>query len=89
VSVRIPIRLTPRGGADRIDGVRDGVLRVRVAAPPVDGAANEALIRLIAAELHVPRGAARLVSGATARTKVVEIDGVDEDAIRRRWPGLA
>jgi len=89
VSVRIPIRLTPRGGADRIDGVRDGVLRVRVAAPPVDGAANEALVRLIAAELDVPRGAARLVSGATARTKVVEIDGVDEDAIRRRWPGLA
>jgi uncharacterized protein len=89
VTSRLPVRLTPRGGADRIDGVRDGVLRVRVAAPPVDGAANEALVRLIAAELDVPRGAVRLVAGVTARTKVIEIDGVDVDAIRRRWPGLA
>jgi uncharacterized protein YggU (UPF0235/DUF167 family) len=88
VSVRIPVRLTPRGGADRIDGVREGVLRVRVAAPPVDGAANEALARLIAAELDVPRGAVRLVAGATARTKVVEVEEAD-DAIAARWPGLA
>jgi uncharacterized protein (TIGR00251 family) len=88
VSALLSVRLTPRGGADRIDGVRDGTLRVRVAAPPVDGAANEALVRLIAAELHVPRGAVRLVAGATARTKVVEIDGVDADAIRLHWPGL-
>jgi uncharacterized protein (TIGR00251 family) len=89
VTARLSVHLTPRGGADRIDGVRDGTLRVRVAAPPVDGAANEALVRLIAAELDVPRGAVRLVAGATARTKVVEINGVDEEAIRRRWPGLA
>jgi uncharacterized protein YggU (UPF0235/DUF167 family) len=88
VSVRIPVRLTPRGGADRIDGVRDGVLRVRVAAPPVDGAANEALVRLIAAELDVPRSAVRLITGATARTKVVEVAGAD-DAVAARWPGLA
>jgi len=89
VTARLSVRLTPRGGADRIDGVRDGTLRVRVAVPPVDGAANEALVRLIADELDVPRGAVRLIAGATARTKVVEIDCVDEDAARRRWPGLA
>jgi hypothetical protein len=89
VTARLPVRLTPRGGADRIDGVRDGALRVRVAAPPVDGAANEALVRLIAAELDVPRGAVRLVAGVAARTKVVEVDGVDADAVTRRWPGLA
>jgi len=88
VTVRIAVRLTPRGGADRIDGARDGVLRVRVAAPPVDGAANNALVLLLADELHVPRGAVRLVAGTAARTKVVEVDGAD-DAIRSRWPGLA
>ena len=56
--VRFAVRLTPRGGADRVDGVVDGVLRVRVAAPPVDGAANTALIRLLARELDVPVGSA-------------------------------
>jgi len=86
--VRIPIRLTPRGGADRVEGVSDGVLRVRVAAPPVDGAANKALLRLVADELGVPRGAVRLASGETSRTKVVEVEGVDEAAVAVRWPGL-
>ncbi len=49
------VRLTPRGGADRIEGVVDGVLRARVAAPAVDGAANQALLRLLADALVVPR----------------------------------
>jgi uncharacterized protein len=89
VSVRIRVRLTPRGGADRIDRVRDGVLLARVAAPPVDGAANDALVRLVASELRVGRGTVRLVSGATARVKTLEVDGVGEEAIRARWPGLA
>ena len=87
-AVRIHVRLTPRGGADRVDGVTDGVLRVRVAAPPVDGAANKALLRLVADELGVPRGAVRLASGETSRTKVVEVEGVDEAAVAVRWPGL-
>lgn len=85
---RIPVRLTPRGGADRVDGVADGVLRVRVAAPAVDGAANRALLRLLADELDVARGAVRLAVGETSRTKVVEVEGVDALAIAARWPGL-
>ncbi len=87
-AVRLSVRLTPRGGADRVDGVVDGVLRVRVAAPPVDGAANVALLRLLADELGVPRGAVRLAAGAASRIKVVEVDGVEPAAIARRWPGL-
>jgi len=86
--VRIAVRLTPRGGADRVDGAVDGVLRVRVAAPPVDGAANKALLRLLADELGVPRGAVRLLSGEASRTKVVEADGVDAAVLAARWPGL-
>jgi len=85
---RIPVRLTPRGGADRVDGVVDGVLRVRVAAPAVEGAANRALLRLLAAELDVPRGAVRLASGETSRVKLVEVVGVDAAAVATRWPGL-
>jgi uncharacterized protein YggU (UPF0235/DUF167 family) len=55
--VRFGVRLTPRGGTDRVEGVNDeGVLQARVAAPPVGGAANSALIRLLADELVVVEG---------------------------------
>jgi hypothetical protein len=87
--VRFAVRLTPRGGLDRIDGAVDGELRARVAAPAVDGAANHALLRLIAEELSVPRTSVRLAAGATGRRKLVAIDGVDPAVVRARWPGLA
>jgi uncharacterized protein YggU (UPF0235/DUF167 family) len=67
--------------------VVDGVLHVRVAAPPADGAANEALTRLIARDLDVGRSAVRLVSGATARRKVLGVR-VERERIAARWPGL-
>ncbi len=82
------MRLTPRGGTDRVDGVLDGVLRARVAAPPVDGAANEALLRLLAGELRVPRRDVRLVAGAGGRTKTVVVDGLGPERVLERWPGL-
>jgi uncharacterized protein len=89
MTARLAVRLTPRGGADRVDGVgEDGVLRVRVAAPPVDGAANEALCRLLARELGVPRGAVRVVAGETGRRKIVEI-AVDPAVLAGAWPELA
>jgi len=87
--VRFAVRLTPRAGADRIEGVAAGVLKARVAAPAVDGAANAALIRLLAEELDVPRSDIQLVTGATARRKIVAVDGVDRKALLARWPDLA
>lgn len=81
---RLSVRLTPRASREGIDGVRDGVLLVRVSAPPVDGAANEALLRLLAKHLDLPRSALRIVSGDTARTKVVEVDGIAEATARAR-----
>jgi uncharacterized protein (TIGR00251 family) len=86
--VRFAVRLTPRAEADRIDGVTDGVLRARVGAPAVEGAANNSLIRLLAAELGVARRDVRIVAGASSRQKLVVIDGADPDAIVARWPGL-
>ena len=89
MSVRFAVRLTPRGGRDSVDGVDDaGRLVVRVSAPPVDGAANEALIRLLAATLDVPRSGVTIESGATARVKRVRIDDVAPDTLASRWPGL-
>lgn len=75
--------MTPRGGADRVDGwmrLDDGraVLKVRVAAPPADGAANEAVIALIAKALGAPRRAVSLGSGASARIKRLDLDGVTQ-----------
>jgi uncharacterized protein len=87
-SVRLTIRLTPGAGVDRVDGVVDGALRARVAARAVEGAANEALIRLVAASLGVPRSRVALVRGATARVKVIEVAGVDPALVRERWPGV-
>jgi uncharacterized protein YggU (UPF0235/DUF167 family) len=86
--VRLAVRLTPGGGADRIEGVADGVLRARVAARPVDGAANEALLRLLADALNVPRSRVSLRSGARSRVKVIEVEGVEPERLRSIWPGL-
>jgi len=85
---RFSVRLTPRADRDAIEGVEDGVLRARVSSPPVDGAANAALVRLVASELDVPKGSVRIVSGASSRSKVVAVDGVGREAIVARWPGL-
>ena len=86
--VRFAVRLTPRAALDRVDGVSDGVLRARVGAPAVEGAANNALVRLLAEELGVARSAVRIVAGASSRQKLVVIDGVEADVIVARWPGL-
>ncbi|MEZ4503256.1 MAG: DUF167 domain-containing protein [Dehalococcoidia bacterium] len=76
---RLTVRLTPRASRDEVGDFEaaTATLRVRVTAPPVDGRANEALVRLLARHLRVPRGAITLVSGATARTKLVEVEGLE------------
>ncbi len=87
--VRFMVRLTPRGGIDAIDGVApDGALRARVAAAPVDGAANSALVRLLADRLELPPTAVRIVKGATARRKTIVVEGATPGSILARWPGL-
>ncbi|WP_457104290.1 DUF167 domain-containing protein [Methylobacterium sp. P5_C11] len=79
MAIRLAVRLTPRGGRDAIDGwARDGnglaYLKARVAAPPVDGAANAALVAMIAKMLKVGRGSVRIVSGEQGRLKILEIE---------------
>jgi uncharacterized protein len=86
--VRFAVRLTPRAAADRVDGVVDGVLRARVAAPAVEGAANHALVRLLADALGVSRSDVRIVAGASSRQKLVVVDHTDRDTVIARWPDL-
>jgi len=87
-NVRFAVRLTPRSAVERVDDVVDGVLRVRVMAPAVEGAANTALIRLLAEALGIARRDIQIVAGATSRQKLVVVDGVAADAIVARFPGL-
>ncbi|MFO7261854.1 MAG: DUF167 domain-containing protein [bacterium] len=82
-TVRIPVRAQPRASRSEIAGEHDGALRVRLAAPPVEGAANEELVRLLARVLDVPRSAVRIAAGERGRTKVVEVDGVDAETVLR------
>jgi uncharacterized protein (TIGR00251 family) len=75
-AVRFTVRVQPRAARSKVDGVHAGALRVRLTAPPVDGAANEALVELLAERLGVPKRAITIVSGATSRTKLVEVEGM-------------
>jgi len=86
--VRFAVRLTPRSSSNAVDGVQDGTLRIRVAAPAVEGAANAALVNLLAGELGVAKRDVRIVAGGTSRQKLVVVDGADREAIVARWPGL-
>jgi uncharacterized protein YggU (UPF0235/DUF167 family) len=79
----IPIYATPRAGRTEIAGTREGALWVRLAAPPVQGAANEALLRLLAGRLGVARGDLRLLSGSSGRRKRVRV-GLPVAAVRQR-----
>jgi uncharacterized protein (TIGR00251 family) len=78
------VRLTPRAHHDAVTGVRDGVVQVRVSAPPVDGRANEALCRVLAKTLGVPPSRVTVERGHTARQKVVRVEGLStQDAHAR------
>jgi uncharacterized protein (TIGR00251 family) len=81
---RIDLRVIPRAAHDGIDGERDGRVVVRVTAPPVDRAANDAVIALLASRLGLPRRAIRIVTGEASRNKTVRIDGIDAAAVRAR-----
>ena len=79
--VRFAVRVQPRSSRVGLDGLYGEALKVRVHAAPVDGAANEAVVAVLAESLGVPRSAIRIVSGATGRTKVVEALGVPRSRV--------
>jgi uncharacterized protein len=80
---RIAVRVQPRARKDEIAGERAGALVVRVTAQPAEGRANEALRKLLAKRLGIAAGRVSVVRGASARDKLVEIEGMDSDAVRR------
>ena len=80
----IEVRVVPRSGRSGIAGTRGGALLVRLNAPPVEGAANAELVKVIADALGVPRRAVTIASGERSRTKRVRVEGVSEAAAAAR-----
>lgn len=81
-SVRVSVHVQPRASRSEIVGLHGTALKVRLQAPPVDGAANEALVALLAERLGVARRSVRVVAGLSSRAKTVEVDGTTEAAVR-------
>lgn len=71
------VRVAPRASRDRIVGVQDGALKVALTAPPVDGAANEALRKMLAKAFGVSKSSVEIVRGDRARTKLLRVQGAD------------
>jgi len=84
--VVITVRVIPRAGRSGVAGTRDGALLVRLNAPPVEGAANNELVEVIADALGVARRAVTIVAGERSRTKRVRVAGVDADHVASRLP---
>lgn len=82
--VEFEVRVVPRASKTEIVGQLEEALKVRVSAPPVDGAANDELVRFLSKWLKVPRSAVEIISGNASRTKRIRITGVSADAVKNR-----
>ena len=96
-STRLKVYVQPRASQTAVVGLREEYVHIRLTAPPVDNAANEALVALVAARLGIARRNVRVIAGVTSRRKVIEIDGVPAEValaalltgdrkVRRREP---
>ena len=81
-SVTFKVRVVPRASRSEIVGEHDGALRVRIAAPPVDGAANEELVKTLAAAFSFTRSAIEIVAGHSSKLKTVRVMGLDPATLR-------
>jgi len=83
-AVFFSVRVVPRASKSEIVGEIDGALKVRLCSPPVDGAANAELIKMLAREFGVSRGRVEIVSGQNSRTKRIRITGATVDEMKSR-----
>jgi uncharacterized protein len=78
---RVEVYIQPRASKSEVAGMHDGVIKIRIAAPAVENAANLALVAFVADQLGVAKRSVRIVSGGASRRKVLEIDGVTEEQL--------
>jgi len=79
--VRFAVRVQPRASSNEIAGVHGDAVKIRLTAPPVDGAANEELVAFLSKVFVVARKSVRILAGESSRSKIVEIEGITERAV--------
>jgi len=84
--LEVPLHVQVRARRDEIAGVHNGALRLRISAPPVDDAANRAIVAFFASLLAIPKSRLQIVSGQKSRDKVLRIEGMTLDELRSRIP---
>jgi len=82
-AVTFPVRLIPRSSKSEVVGEHDGALKIRISAPPVDGAANGELIRVLAKHFGVAKSSVEIVAGHTSKTKRIRINSVTAEKARK------
>lgn len=85
--VELDVLIAPRASRNKIGNVHDNRLKIAVTAAPVDGAANSAVIELLAKALRVPKSSVTLLRGQTAKRKTLLVRGIDSELARERLPG--
>lgn len=81
MTARLIVQVQPRASRSEVAGRYGDAVKIRLAAPPVDGAANEELVRFVAELLKVPKSAVTITAGLTAKRKTLEIAGVSPEAV--------
>ena len=85
--VHLSVRAVPRASKNEIQGPHNGALKIRLTTPPVDGKANQALIKLLSKSLNIPRSRIELIQGETSRSKIFRISGLNAtDCTERLLP---
>lgn len=87
-AVTFKVRLTPRSSRNAIVGEHEGALKIALTAPPVEGAANEALVEFLAKVLGIRKSAVKIVSGEKSKNKTVRIEGVNLSSLKRYLDSL-
>jgi uncharacterized protein len=82
-NITFSVRVQPRASRSQIAGEIDGMLKIRVAAPPVEGEANEELIRLIAKLFEIPRANVALIAGQSSKNKLVRVSGISLERCKK------
>ena len=83
------VHVVPNANSNCVVGERGGAIKIKLRAPAVEGKANAALVRFLAEEMKLPRRAIVLQSGQRSRDKLLRIDGLSEEEVRRRWRAVS
>lgn len=82
--VLIKVYVSPRASSNKVVGEHNGSMKIALTAPPIEGAANRALVEFVAKTLGVPKGHVTIISGETSRNKTLKIDGLDKKAAAQK-----